>query len=211
MERFGQRYPNVDVGDEEGFYGVLADEWDRMDRSDAAQRELGELLANDPRSAGFLMVMRKGGNPMEYLIEQYGDDFREIDIRIVDERTQAAVWNVTWKENVLSYSCLMIPVESHRYFDLIVCEAGLQVFPYKFLWMPDQQDANARVAEARQEGEVVGRNANIELNKRKRTKSSEMPSDISQSGRGGESGRREDPLLSRLDKIVGRRKSVWDD
>ena len=77
MEHFGQRHPDVDAGDEEAFYDALGDEWDRMDRSDAAQRELGELLASDPRSAGFLMVMRKGGNPMEYLIEQYGDDFRE--------------------------------------------------------------------------------------------------------------------------------------
>ena len=77
MERFAERYPDVTADDEEAFYGRLGDEWDRMDRSDAAQRELGELLANDPRSAGFLMVMRKGGNPMEYLIEQYGDDFRE--------------------------------------------------------------------------------------------------------------------------------------
>ena len=83
-----------------------------------------------------------------------GDDFREIDIRIVDERTQAAVWNVTWKENVLSYSCLMIPVESHRYFDLIVCEAGLQVFPYKFLWMPDEIDTGA-LADAVSRGEKV--------------------------------------------------------
>ena len=77
MERFAERYPDVTADDEEAFYGRLGDEWDRMDRSDAAQRELGELLANDPRSAGFLMVMRKGGNPMEYLIEQYGEDFRE--------------------------------------------------------------------------------------------------------------------------------------
>ena len=77
MERFAQRYPDVAADDEEAFYGRLSDEFDRIDRSDAAQRELGELLAGDPRSAGFLMVMRRGGNPMEYLIEQYGDDFRE--------------------------------------------------------------------------------------------------------------------------------------
>ena len=77
MERFGQRWPDVDAADEEAFYGRLSDELDRIDRSDAAQKELGELLASDPRSAGFLMVMRKGGNPIEYLIEQYGDDFRE--------------------------------------------------------------------------------------------------------------------------------------
>ena len=74
-----------------------------------------------------------------------------------------------------------------------------------------QQDANARVAEARQEGEVAGRNANIDLNKRKRTKTSNMPSDVSQSGRGDAGGRKGDPLLDRLDQIVGRNRSVWED
>ena len=54
----------------------MNDEFDRFDRGDKAQRELGDLLASDPRSAGFLMVMRKGGNPVEYLIENYGDDFK---------------------------------------------------------------------------------------------------------------------------------------
>ena len=77
MKRFSGRFPDVDSANEDAFYGKLNDEFDRIDRSDAAQKELGNLLANDPRSAGFLMVMRKGGNPMEYLIEQYGDDFRE--------------------------------------------------------------------------------------------------------------------------------------
>ena len=83
-----------------------------------------------------------------------GDDFREIDIRIVDERTQTAVWNVTWKEDAMSYSCLMIPVESHRYFDLIVCKAELQVFADEQLWMPDEIDTGA-LADAVSRGEKV--------------------------------------------------------
>ena len=82
MERFAQRYPDVAADDEEAFYGRLSDEFDRIDRSDAAQRELGKLLAGDPRSAGFLMVMRRGGNPMEYLIEQYGDDSAKIRLPV---------------------------------------------------------------------------------------------------------------------------------
>ena len=93
-------------------------------------------------------------SPTHYRLTMNGGYYREIDIRIVDERTQTAVWNVTWKEDAMSYSCLMIPVESHRYFDLIVCEAGLQVFPYKFLWMPDEIDTGA-LADAVSRGEKV--------------------------------------------------------
>lgn len=77
LQNFKTRYPDLPEDDEEELYGKLGDEFDRFDRSDKAQRELGELLASDPRSAGFLMVLRKGGNPMEFLIEQYGDDFRD--------------------------------------------------------------------------------------------------------------------------------------
>lgn len=247
MERFGHRYPNVDVGDEEGFYGVLADEWDRMDRSDAAQRELGELLANDPRSAGFLMVMRKGGNPMEYLIEQYGDDFREaLNDEAKAKEFAEAFSKYTEKQAKNKELQAQAEANMQKMLDDLDAAKAEGKFTdedadkaYSYLygdgglldriitndinkddWMMlmkaanydlMQQDANVRVAEARHEGEVAGRNANIDLNKRKHTKASDMPSDISQSGRGGESGRREDPLLSRLDKIVGRRKSVWDD
>jgi hypothetical protein len=76
-ERFGKRFPEVNAEDEEAYYGALNGEFDRMEASDKAQRELGDALARDPRSAGFLMVLKNGGNPMEYLIEQYGDDFRD--------------------------------------------------------------------------------------------------------------------------------------
>ena len=247
MERFAQRCPGVAADDEEAFYGRLSDEFDRIDRSDAAQRELGELLAGDPRSAGFLMVMRRGGNPMEYLIEQYGDDFREA----LNDETKAKEFSAAFSkyaEKQAKDKELQAQAEANmqRMLDDLDAAKAEGKFTdddadkaYSYLygdgglldriitndiakddWMMlmkaakydlMQSEANARVAEARQEGEVAGRNANIELNKRKRTKSSEMPSDISQSGRGGESGRREDPLLSRLDKIVGRRKSVWDD
>lgn len=247
MERFGQRHPDVDAGDEEAFYGALGDEWDRMDRSDAAQRELGELLASDPRSAGFLMVMRKGGNPMEYLIEQYGDDFREaLNDEAKAKEFAEAFSKYTEKQAKNKELQAQAEANMQRMLDDLDAAKAEGKFTdedadkaYSYLygdgglldriitnditkddWMMlmkaanydlMQQDAKNRVAEARHEGEVAGRNANIELNKRKHTKASDMPSDISQSGRGGESGRREDPLLSRLDKIVGRRKSVWDD
>ena len=247
MERFAERYPDVTADDEEAFYGRLGDEWDRMDRSDAAQRELGELLANDPRSAGFLMVMRKGGNPMEYLIEQYGEDFREA----LNDEAKAKEFSAAFSkyaEKQAKNKELQAQAEANMQKmldDLDAAKAEGKFTDedadkaYSYLygdgglldriitndinkddWMMlmkaanydlMQQDANARVAEARQEGEVAGRNANIDLNKRKRTKTANMPSDVSQSGRGDAGGRKGDPLLDRLDQIVGRNRSVWED
>lgn len=247
MERFAERYPDVTADDEEAFYGRLGDEWDRMDRSDAAQRELGELLANDPRSAGFLMVMRKGGNPMEYLIEQYGEDFREA----LNDETKAKEFSAAFSkyaEKQAKDKELQAQAEANmqRMLDDLDAAKAEGSFTdddaakaYAYLYgdgglldriitndiMKDdwlmlmkaanydlmQQDAKAREIEARQEGEVAGRNANIDLNKRRRTKTANLPSDVSQSGRGDAGGRKGDPLLDRLDQIVGRSRSVWED
>lgn len=247
MERFAQRYPDVAADDEDAFYGRLSDEFDRIDRSDAAQKELGELLAGDPRSAGFLMVMRKGGNPMEYLIEQYGDDFREA----LNDETKAKELSEAFSkyaEKQAKDKALQAQAEANmqRMLDDLDAAKAEGSFTdddaakaYSYLygdgglldriitndinqddWLmlmkaakydTMQSEANARVAEARQEGEVAGRNANIDMNKRKRTKTSDMPSDISQSGRGGAGGRKGDPLLDRLDQIVGRSRSIWED
>lgn len=247
MERFGQRYPDVSSDDEEAFYGALGDEFDRIDRSDAAQRELGELLASDPRSAGFLMVMRKGGNPMEYLIEQYGDDFREaLNDETKAKEFAAAFSKYTEKQAKNKELQAQAEANMQKMLDELDAAKAEGKFTeedagkaYSYLygdgglldrlitneinkedWMMlmkaanydlMQQDANQRVAEARQEGEVAGRNANIEMNRRKRTKAVNMPSDVSQSGRGEAGGNRKDPLINRLDEIIGRKRSVWDD
>ncbi len=247
MERFGQRFPDVQADDEDAFYGRLSDEFDRMDRSDAAQKELGELLVNDPRSAGFLMVMRKGGNPMEYLIEQYGDDFREA----LNDETKAKEFAAAFskyaekqaKNKALQEQAeqnmekmladLDVAKEEGKFTDEDADKAYTYLYGEGGLldrliinditkddWMmlmkaanydAMQAGANARVAEARHEGEVAGRNANINTQKHRRTRTADLPSDLSQSG-GGEAGRRSgDPLLERLDKIVSRSRSVWED
>ncbi len=247
MERFGQRYPDVSVDDEDAFYGRLSDEFDRIDRSDTAQKELGELLANDPRSAGFLMVMRKGGNPMEYLIEQYGDDFREAlndeekakefasaFSKYAEKQAKNKELQAQAEQNMEKMLAdLDVAKEEGKFTDEDADKAYTYLYGEGGLldrlitnditkddWMmlmkaanydAMQTDANARVAEARQEGEVAGRNANINTQKHKRTRTADLPSDLSQSG-GVESGRRNgDPLLERLDKIVGRSRSVWED
>lgn len=247
MKRFSERYPDVQSDNEDDFYGRLSDEFDRIDRSDAAQKELGDLLANDPRSAQFLMVMRKGGNPMEFLIEQYGDDFREALNDESKAKEFAAAFS-KYAEKQARNKELQAQAEANmkRMLDDLDAAKAEGKFTdedadkaYSYLygdgglldriitnditkddWMmlmkasnydAMQQDANARVSEARQEGEVAGRNANINMQKHKRTKAENMPSDLSQSGRPGSMNTEGDPLLNGLDKIIGRKKSVWED
>lgn len=246
MERFSGRFPDVDFADDDAFYGKLNDEFDRIDRSDAAQKELGNLLANDPRSAGFLMVMRKGGNPMEYLIEQYGDDFREAlnDEDKAKELSEAfskyaekQVKNKELQERAESNMQKMLDdldaaksegsftdddatkAYSYLYGDGGLLERIITNDIGKDDWMmlmkaanydAMKSDAEARVNEAREEGEITGRNANIDIQKRKRSKTERMPSDLKQAGGSGR-GKEKDPLMETLDHITKRHKSVWED
>ena len=246
LERFGKRFPGIRPDDDDAFYGALGGEFDRMDRSDAAQKELGELLANDPRSAGFLMVMRRGGNPMEYLIEQYGDDFRAaLEDEEKAKRFSAAFAKYAEKqanEKALQEQAgknlqkMLDDLEAARKEGRFTDGDADQAFAYLYGdggllertitndvraddWMAlmkaarydaMQSDAEARVAEARHEGEVSGRNANIDIRRRKQGKSGRMPADLPASGGAPRDGGK-DPLLANLDKIVGRKKSVWDD
>lgn len=247
MERFGQRYPDIQADDEEAFYGKLRDEFDRIDRSDAAQRELGELLANDPRSAGFLMVMRKGGNPMEYLIEQYGDDFREAlnDEEKAKEFSEAfskyaekqAKNKELQAQAEANMQKMLDDLDAAKTEGNFTDEDASKAYAYLYGdgglldriitndinrddWMllmkaanydVMKKDADMRVAEAREEGEITGRNANIDTQKRKRTKAETMPGDMNASGKPNEIGARKDPMLEVLDKINGRSKSIWQD
>lgn len=246
MERFAERFPGVDANDEDAFYGKLMEESDRIDRSDAAQKELGNLLASDPRSAGFLMVLRKGGNPMEYLIEQYGDDFREAladegkakelseafskyaerkaKDRELQERAEGNIQRMLDELDAAQAEGSFTDEDAGKAYSYLYGDGGLleriitnDITKEDWMMLMKAADydamksgAEAKAREAREEGEIAGRNANIDIQRRRRAKADGMPSDISQSGKPG-GGRQEDPLLANLDRITGRHKSIWED
>lgn len=85
--RLSEAYPDLDLDDEEGLYGAWNDEAsaaeeDRKKLKDFedSDAQISEALAADPRNAGFLTELLKGSNgqPLEYLIDNYGDDFVEL-------------------------------------------------------------------------------------------------------------------------------------
>lgn len=246
MERFSTRFPDVDASNEDDFYGRLNAEFDRIDRSDEAQKELGNLLASDPRSAGFLMVMRRGGNPMEYLIEQYGDDFREAlndtekakelseafskyaekqaKNKELQDRAEANIQKMLDDLDAAKEAGNFTDDDATNAYSYLYGDGGLleRIITNDIRtddWMmlmkaanydTMKSDAEARVNEAREEGEISGRNANIDIQKRKRSKTDRMPSDLQSSGR-TVNEQKKDPLMATLDKINSRHRSVWED
>lgn len=241
-ERFKTRFPDVNIDDEDAYYGALNGEFDRIEKSDAAQKELGELLAKDPRSAGFLMVLRKGGNPVEYLIEQYGEDFRDA----LNDEEKAKEFAAAFAKNVekrAESDRLRELAESNRQSMLDALDEAqkdgsfsdddaAKAFEYLYAdeglldrilvndikkedWMMLMKAAKyddmikeneVKVTEAREEGEIAGRNANIDIQKRKRSQVKAMPTNVPSNG-SVKTAPKKDKFLAMLDEKT---KSVWD-
>ena len=68
------------------------------------------------------------------------------------------------------------------------------------------KENEAKVAEAREEGEIAGRNANIDIQKKKKSQVQSMPSSIPSNG-SVKPAQKKDKFLSMLDEKT---KSVWD-
>lgn len=241
-ERFGQRFPDVNAEDEEAYYGALNGEFDRMEASDKAQRELGEVLARDPRSSGFLMVLKNGGNPMEYLIEQYGDDFREA----LNDEVKAKEFAAAFAKNVenrakaeelkaqanANMEAMVEALDAAQADGSFADEDAMKAFEYLYAdgglldrilvndikkedWMMLMKAAKyddmvkeneVAVANAREEGEVAGRNANIDIQKKKQTKAKSIPGNVPSNG-SVKTAPKKDKYLSFLEE---KGRSVWD-
>lgn len=242
-ERFGKRFPDVNADDEEAYYGALNGEFDRMEASDKAQRELGEVLARDPRSAGFLMVLKSGGNPMEYLIEQYGDDFRdalndeekskELAAAFAKHAEKRAKSDELRAQADANMQAMVDALDAAQKDGSFADDDAVKAFEYLYAdgglldrilvndikkedWMMLMKAAKyddmiaeneAKVAEAREEGEIAGRNANIDIQKKKKSQVKAMPSNVPSNG-SVKPAQKKDDFLSMLDQKT---KSVWDD
>lgn len=241
-ERFGKKFPDVDAQDEEAYYGALNGEFDRVERMDAAQRELGELLGRDPRSAGFLMALKNGDNPMEYLIEQYGDDFREAlnDEDKAKEFAAAFAKNAEKRaeserlreESSKNLQAMVDALDEAQKDGSFTDDDAVKAFEYLYAdgglmdrilvndikkedWMmllkatkyDDMMAENeVKVSEAREEGEVAGRNANIDIQKKKKAQAQKMPGHVPGMGSVRPQTKKSD-FLAMLDEKT---KSVWD-
>ena len=242
-ERFGKRFPDVDTEDEEAYYGALNGEFDRMEASDKAQRELGEVFARDGRSAGFLMVLKNGGNPMEYLIEQYGDDFRDAlndeekakelagaFARHAEKRAKSEELRAQADANMQKMVDELDAAQADgsftdddavKAFEYLYADGGLldrilvndiRKEDWMMLMKAGKYDTmmaenESKVAEAREEGEIAGRNANIDIQKKKKSQVKAMPSNVPSNGSVKPAPKKDD-FLSMLDQKT---KSVWDD
>ena len=80
-ERFQQRHPDVNMDDDEAFYGQMNDDFDSQENDLKGYKEreksFSDMFTSDPRSAAFITAWRKGEDPAIGFIRQFGDDLRD--------------------------------------------------------------------------------------------------------------------------------------
>ena len=76
--RYSAAHPDLNLDDDEAFYGQANQNLDELEGFRESNRQLGEAFDRNPLLAGLLTAAREGENPFTYLAEQIGPD---MDIR----------------------------------------------------------------------------------------------------------------------------------
>lgn len=81
LERQRQRFPDMNLEDEEALFAKINEDYDsydaRLKANDEENARIADLFNRDSRSTAFLLDWRDGKDPVIALIEKFGDDFRE--------------------------------------------------------------------------------------------------------------------------------------
>ena len=80
-ERLKKKYPDRNFDDDEVLFEQVNADYDSYDKEledyRANEKALADMFMSDPKSAAFFTRWSKGSDPVEVLVELYGDDFRD--------------------------------------------------------------------------------------------------------------------------------------
>lgn len=76
--RYAEAHPDMNLDDEEAFYGQANANLDELENYRESNRQLGEAFDKTPLLAGLVYAAKEGKNPFAFLVENIGPD---MDIR----------------------------------------------------------------------------------------------------------------------------------
>ena len=85
--RYSEAYPDMNLDDEEAFYGQANANLDELEGFRESNRQLGEAMDKAPILAGLVLAAKEGQDPFSYLIENLGPD---MDIRDLADNPEKA-------------------------------------------------------------------------------------------------------------------------
>lgn len=246
-ERLGQKYADsgLNLDDEETMYGRINDDYDDYERRLAENDErikgyeeneskIGNMIANDPRSAAFFSAWSNGGHPIVEMIRRYGIEILDAasDPEILKEIEEASMeynkmvsegqemarqyddnfaecveeWKKYSKKNGLDEGASIDALQS---FAQAMADFDQGKFtPEDVMRFHKGGAYDNDVASARHEGEIDGKNAKIEETMKKSAKKKSGPTNL-----GGGGSARQEQGSRRLPGAFGNiasRKSIWD-
>lgn len=199
IARLKKSHPDEDFEDDEKIYNRIAEDFDTYEKDIAERNKNDEaitnLFASDPRSAAFLMNWRKGEDPVVQLIRAFGDDFREalddpdmqekfakarqeylarqMKEKELEEQAQtnlaASLDNLEKVQQQGGYTDEQANEVFERFAQIVDDAILSKVAPETWQVMFKAMNYDKDLSTAAMEGEVRGRNAKIDANKRKMT------------------------------------------
>lgn len=77
-ERYKTAYPDMDIDDEESFFGKANENLDELDEYRESNKALSEAMSKSSALASMLIAAKDGENPFVWLAENVGMDLREL-------------------------------------------------------------------------------------------------------------------------------------
>jgi len=200
-----KKYPDKNFDDDEVLAGQIGEDYDATEKELGEYREherqLGEMLDADPRSAAFLQDWKNGKNPVTSLVDKFGMDFLEYmdDPEHQEELAQAQkeyldrVANEKkledeYQKNLESSLNAIDKAQEEngwdddyvnngfkKVFDIVNDAINGKISPETIRLLNDGDSHDDDVAKAGEEGEVRGRNAKITNTLRKGKKGDGTP------------------------------------
>lgn len=237
-ERLQGKYPDRNFESEDDFYSQISDDYDDYDTRigdyEKHEKALSDMFANDSRSARFLTEWRDGGDPVVMLIRQFGTDIKDAlddperqeaiaaaNKEFIERISKEKELESEYKENLAVSLSLLEQMQSDKglsdeqvddameFIIGIVKDALLGKFAPETIEMAMKAKGyDEAVAAAEHEGEVRGRNANIEEKLRKNTKGDGTARIDGQNNTGGGMPKRSS--LGALDNYDGNNRTIWE-
>lgn len=223
--RYRKASPDSNYGDDADFEGMAADELEAFDKDRAARadmdKRMNDLFGSDSRAAKIFVDWANGRDPIENLLEAYGDDFLEAlqspegkdkfkqalerwrTGKKADEEHRAA-----YDKNIDESARVLIKFADSKGIDddtlrglvekahSLANEVADGKFSEEFLEMLYKAgNYDKAVSEAREEGRVTGKNENIRKEIRRSKPSNGLPVPA-----GAQDGRESDAMTGKPSK-----------
>lgn len=214
LESLKGKYPDANYDDDDDVFDLVSKEQEERDgkigKYEEESKKLVDLFSSDPRSAELFNVWKDGGDPISYLMENFGDEFKAA-LDDPEQKDKFAQSYSKWLENVgkskelkqqsdenlqATFSTLEAYQQEHNLSDedaVKIFDAAHQIIldgivnvikPETFDMVAKALNYDVDVAEAQRVGEVRGRNAKIEEKLKKDETPAGVPPTLTGSGAG---------------------------